>query len=214
VWGGLFVLLALLCFLTHICAMQHTEASTALSSSESQKILNNYHILKDDLAAGTCSNVLLAQEKSGSFVVIKKIQKGAVRVQRIQSEVESGRALHHPNIVRFHQHHEDEEYDYLVFDFIPGCDLLTYLMYKRTDTISEGCARYAWRLIYLTMLAINHRNIFRAVLAAVKYSHAHGVVHLDIKMENVMISNTGQVRFTSPHRGVVVLSSLLLSTKL
>lgn len=86
-----------------------------------QCMQNKGYVVERVLGAGAFAQVLLVQHRSkpGKFAV-KKIKKVPQFAKNIIQEVDAGRKLDHPNIIKVHDHFEDEEYAYIVTDFVAG----------------------------------------------------------------------------------------------
>ena len=78
--------------------------------------------------------------------------------------------LDHPHIVRTLNLMEDDTNIYIVMEYIPGQHLLSLL----SDEDAELTEREIGNYIHQIMLALN-------------YMHAVGVIHRDLKLENIMI---------------------------
>jgi len=78
----------------------------------------------------------------------------------------------HPNIVRLNDLFESSESFFLVLEYMGGGDLFDYLK-VRSFRISEDRAR----------------EISLQLMLAVQFMHSFGIVHRDIKLENVMVSD-------------------------
>ena len=87
--------------------------------------------------------------------------------------------LSHPNIMSIFDVGEDQGWQYLVFEYIPGSDL-HMLMSKRAES---------WNTTDVL-------PILKASLEALAYAHQQGVIHRDIKPENIMLTLQGQVKVT------------------
>src|SRR5690554_6823738 len=84
--------------------------------------------IKRDLGGDACSNdVQLAEMGDGTPVVLKKIEKENIEPNFIKSEVNAGQTLDHSGIVHFREYFEDTKYAYLVFDYIDGDDLFSFM---------------------------------------------------------------------------------------
>ncbi len=137
--------------------------------------LETLTVLKQ-LGKGGYATVLLAQDSCKSNYAVKMISKSRNQTHNIKRETEAGRRLSHPNIVQYKAHSEDADNDYLIFDYMDGMDLFTYFEKERqfkefTEEEANGIAR----------------QLVDALLA----SHKAGVVHLDIKLDNIMINPRG-----------------------
>jgi serine/threonine protein kinase len=126
-----------------------------------------------ELGAGAFGSVVLAERNlDGKKVAIKMISKAKKQEANIKREVMAGKLLRHKKIVSFVGHKEDEHHDYLIFDYIAGCDL--YSMLERRS--------------FVGFLETEARSIMHQLVSALLHSHELGVVHLDVKLDNIMIN--------------------------
>lgn len=118
-----------------------------------------------------CKNV-----DTGDLVVVKEIH-GLREI--FDREVRAGKLLDHENIVKFIDAKFDESsgYGHIVLEYIDGVDFQTY-MFERKEELSE----------------IEAKKIFLQIIKAVKYCHDKGVIHRDLKLENIMITKKGRVK--------------------
>ena len=79
----------------------------------------------------------------------------------------------HPNIINLVDLFENSEYYYIVLDYMAGSDLFDYLQI-RDFNLGEDRVR---ELTYQLALGI-------------KYLHSYGIVHRDLKLENIMMTDT------------------------
>ncbi len=85
----------------------------------------------------------------------------------------------HKNIIRIHRVGYDDNYLYLVMEFVDGADLGT--MIERYAVDGE---------------LIPHDDVIqvaRSVAQALDYAHRNGVLHLDIKPGNILMERSGRV---------------------
>jgi serine/threonine-protein kinase len=100
-------------------------------------------------------------------------------VQRFAEEAQIMGQLEHPNIVPVHDFGEDDGTKYFT------------MLYVRGKTLTELLADDGGvdsREAYFKFL-----NIFLRVLDAVAFAHSRGVVHRDLKPDNIMVGNFGEV---------------------
>ncbi len=135
--------------------------------------------LKRFLGEGAMGEVYLAQDTTlGRRVALKLInhrQMSPGGVERFLAEARTTARFNHPHIVTIHALGEHEGRPFLALEFIDGESLRARLSSRPLPE------REAMRVV-------------RAVAEAVAEAHRHGVVHADLKPENVMIPADGRVR--------------------
>ena len=136
--------------------------------------------LVDYIGAGGMGEVYRAVHSKIGRVVAVKVLTHAVPnssfITRFTNEARIQASLHHQNIATL--------YDFLEFNKQP-CIIIEYI---DGQTLTE-------RIQSLGALPIAEAlYIFQAVTEAIHYVHSHGVVHRDIKSNNVKISSTGEVK--------------------
>jgi len=140
--------------------------------------INRYQIDNLDFAKGAYGKVSIATDKiSKEKVVIKQIPK-TTPIRMIQNEIRAGRAIGlHSNIATFHQYLEFVDHHSLVFSFIDGQDLFTYLESTGFAPRPES----------------NARAIIIDILQALQHTHSKSIAHRDIKLENILMDKSGKV---------------------
>ena len=125
-----------------------------------------YELLPDVLAEGAHSSVWLARDKAGKVVVIKRLPTHMV------DEVSILRQLDHPNICRliedFPPSNDDPHHICIAIEYCAGGELF--------DRIAASAS----------LDDAQCRRILRQLASALNYCHSKGVVHGDVKPENVM----------------------------
>jgi len=131
------------------------------------------------VAVKVCSLALIERWRSAhSTAVAEGRSWSECRIEDPQSEANVMRVLAepgHPNVIRLHQVLEDVENLYIVMEFANGGDLFDIL---RAGVLTEDWARH----------------LFRQLVDAVRYCHAHGVVHGDISPENCLVTNNATIK--------------------
>jgi len=124
------------------------------------------------LGTGSFASVFLAQNLKGEQFSVKKIQRNQRNYQLHRfREIEAGTRLKHRGIPRLIEFYEDDQFGYLVFEYVKGSDLLEFLEMQSFGGLSDG--------------VIHH--IFSQLVSIVGYIHQQGVYHRDIKLENILI---------------------------
>lgn len=129
------------------------------------------------LGSGASSTVFLACDRlrSDALVAIKVVSDAKVS----RSEILAGMFLSgHPNMATMIDWFAARDHYFLVFEHVDGPDLQVLWAADVPDT-RAFFAEDAFRRVFL------------CVLDAVAYCHARGVVHRDIKMENVVVRDEG-----------------------
>ncbi|KAG0052632.1 hypothetical protein BGZ83_002348 [Gryganskiella cystojenkinii] len=96
--------------------------------------------------------------------------------EAIDMEVSIVRTVHHANIINFIDVHLTKNFIYIVTELAEGSTLIEY---ERNNNH------------YLT--EIDSRHIFKQLCEAVAYLHNMGVIHRDIKSENIMVDDNLKV---------------------
>ena len=99
-------------------------------------------------------------------------------VGRFEREAQAVARLSHPHMVQVYDWGRDGDVHYIVMEFVEGEDLKTLL--RRAGRVSEARAR----------------EIAAEVCDALQYAHTRGIVHRDIKPQNILIDRAGQVKVT------------------
>jgi len=114
-----------------------------------------------------------AKERTEALKVLS--EESGVRVRYFQNEVHLVARLRHPNIATLYEANLNNPPLYFTMEFVEGEQLGAYL--KRQQ------------------LGLDQRlRLFRTIAEAVGHAHTQGVVHRDIKPQNVLIDATGQPR--------------------
>jgi serine/threonine protein kinase len=98
--------------------------------------------------------------------------------RRIDREFRAASALDHPNIVRALAFDSDGDRCYLVFELVEGGSLGDHL--ERHGPLAEAVAV----------------RVVTQVAQALHHAHAAGVVHRDVKPDNVLLQADGRVKLT------------------
>ncbi|AJF98391.1 ser/thr kinase [Pandoravirus inopinatum] len=128
------------------------------------------------LGSGASSSVFLACDRlrADALVAIKVVSD--VKVSR--SEILAGTFLRgHRSVAAMIDWFSARDHYFLVFEHVDGPDL--QVLWAGLPATRPFFAEEAFRRVFL------------CVLDAVAYCHAHGVVHRDIKMENVVVRDDG-----------------------
>lgn len=92
-----------------------------------------------------------------------------IKEQRIMREAAILHLINHRHIVKLLDFLVGEEYFCMIFEYIEGMQLLDYIVKHKRLKETEA------------------RRIFKQILSAVDYCHQNGIVHRDLKIENILI---------------------------
>lgn len=156
------------------------EVSESLRSESSFSDTESFHaqyIVVKTIGHGSCSKIKLAHHRlTGTPVAVKVIDKLEHWCHPLTAEVEIMKILNHPNIISLFQVIETEKKIYLITELCEGKSLYQHI--REAGHLQEDEAR----------------RIFNQMLSALNYCHHQGVVHRDLKPDNIMIDNTGRIK--------------------
>jgi serine/threonine-protein kinase len=139
-----------------------------------QKTLGDAYTLERELGGGGMSRVFVATEAAlGRRVVVKVLpghSAGSVSIDRFKREIQLAARLQHPHIVPLLTAGESEGLPYFTMPFVEGESLRVRLAKGGELPVAEGM------------------RILREVAAALANAHEKGIVHRDIKPDNVLLS--------------------------
>ena len=132
-------------------------------------------MLERELGGGGMSRVFLAQETSlGRKVVIKVLPPDlavGLSVDRFRREIQLAASLQHPHIVPLLSAGQADDLLYYTMPLVEGESLRARLEREGELPIAEAI------------------RVLRDVADALSYAHRHGVIHRDIKPDNVLLSD-------------------------
>ena len=144
---------------------------TALHSGDR---IDHYFIESVVARSGMASIFRATDLRTGQPVAIKvphpEMESDPVFLARFEREAEIGGALDHPGVMKVFTD-ESRSCLYMAMEWVEGCELRKFVM-QRGKLPPE-------RAVGITM----------SICRAVDYIHAHGVVHRDLKPDNIMIGD-------------------------
>jgi serine/threonine-protein kinase len=141
-------------------------------------LLGSRYVVDEEIAAGGASRVFRAKDVTGKIVALKVLRPelmSSLTAQRFLREIEVLKKLDHPLIPRLLDFGEADWFLYYVMEWVDGPTLRQFL-------------------------AEHHQTSFEAaikgtseVLESLGYAHAKGIVHRDVKPENIMLAQQGAI---------------------
>lgn len=146
----------------------------ATQMGRKNKIEDDY-VLGATIGQGKFGSVCLCQSRfSGVEYACKTLRKGEETVHR---EVEIMQHLSgHPGVVTLQAVYEESDCFHLVMELCSGGCLINQMAQE---------VRY---------LEHHAANIFKEVMLVIKYCHDMGVVHRDVKPENILLTTLGKIK--------------------
>ena len=142
------------------------------------------YMLGQTLGEGEFGKVKLGWKKDGSVqVAIKLIRRENLntnpsRLPKIYREITILRGLSHPNIVRLHEMVETDRHIGIILEYASGGELFDYILNHRY--LKDNAAR----------------RLFAQLVSGVGYLHKKGIVHRDLKLENLLLDRNRNIIIT------------------
>jgi calcium-dependent protein kinase len=143
--------------------------------NSSSFVSRNYEVVKE-LGKGSFSQVQLLRDRRSGAARVLKISQGGMgtkQSQMLKNEIHLLSALDHPNIVKIFEYSEDVSRGQLlmVLEYVGGGDCQQLLKSSKSPQSEPFIAKLVWQL-----------------LSTLCYCHARGILHCDIKPENMMLT--------------------------
>ncbi|XP_034031970.1 NUAK family SNF1-like kinase 1 [Thalassophryne amazonica] len=143
--------------------------------------LKHRYELLETLGRGTYGKVKKAIERqSGREVAIKSIRKEKIKDEQdmvhIRREIEIMSSLRHPHIISIYEVFENKDKIVIVMEYASKGELYDYISERRRLSERET------------------RRFFRQIVSAVHHCHKNGVVHRDLKLENVLLDENCNIK--------------------
>jgi calcium-dependent protein kinase len=133
---------------------------------------DNYYKRIKDLGSGSYGQVYMAKnivtDNLVAIKIIEKVQENMIDDMEIQNEINILKALSHPNIVKIYEFFDSPINYYIVTEFCKKGELFSYIKNKYSEK----------------QLAV----LFYQVFSGLCYLHEKKILHRDLKLENLMVS--------------------------
>jgi len=148
-----------------------------MSHSYTGKVIGDCTI-KNVIGEGGGGKVFLASHPVfGKEIILKILAKMDLNdnqsKQRFEREIKISTELNHQNITKVFQADSDEEYFYIIMEYIDGSDI--------EEDINKHGVYKAEKAIKITL----------DILSALDYAHSKNIIHRDIKPSNILLNTKG-----------------------
>ena len=145
-------------------------------------LLNGYEI-ESTISQGGMAMVYRARRvRDGQIVALKVLREqyaaDAEFVERFQREARAVASLTHANMVQVYESGEAAGWHFIAMEFVEGQDLKRYIREHGPLRVAEGV------------------RIAVAVCEVLDYAHRRGIIHRDVKPQNILLRRDGTVKVT------------------
>jgi serine/threonine protein kinase len=159
------------------------------SRLEVGRVLRDRYVIEQRLGNGGKGTVFKALDRYRAslqspqrYVAIKVLHEipgtRDESIEALRHELQSAQILSHPNIVRVYDFDRDGDIDFFTMEYLEG-ELLSSLM-QRFHPLPMS-RPHAW-------------SIIQQIASGLEHAHGRNMVHADLKPQNIMITNSGEVR--------------------
>lgn len=145
--------------------------------------LDGRYEIKEIIGVGGMAVVYKAYDSIDDRIVAVKVLKEEYLKnddfrRRFKNESKAVAVLSHPNIVKVYDVSFGEKIQYIVMEYIDGITLKEYIDQQKVLTFKEA--------VHFTV----------QILRALQHAHERGIVHRDIKPQNIMMLEDGTIKVT------------------
>jgi beta-lactam-binding protein with PASTA domain len=163
--------------------MKDTKDRDVTDRFEQGQLINDRYRILGMLGSGGMADVYLAEDLSlgrrvALKVLLRRFADDQTFVERFRREAKAAAGLNHPNVVGIYDWGQIDSLYYIVMEYVEG-ETLKDLIRRRGRLPGNEAV-----------------GITLGLLAAIDFAHQHGIVHRDIKSQNILIDRSGQVKVT------------------
>ena len=147
------------------------------------KVLDGRYEILEEVGNGGMAVVYKAKDfDTGAIVAVKILRDEYLDneefCRRFRNESRAIALLNHPNIVKIFDVCNSPSLQYIVMEYIDGISLKDYIEQQRVVRVKEA--------VHFTT----------QILRALMHAHSKGIVHRDIKPQNIMLLQNGRIKVT------------------
>lgn len=118
----------------------------------------------------------MMQRKVALKVISSRFTSGRDSVERFRQEVRAAARLTHPNIVTAFDAEQAGDLHFLVTEYVDGRSLEQWVQQNGVLAVAQAC------------------SAIRQVCSGLQHAHNHGMIHRDIKPQNLMQAKNGKIK--------------------
>lgn len=146
------------------------------------KKLDGRYLIESLIGVGGMANVYKGRDvRTGNQIAVKVLKEEFLDneelVRRFKNESKAISILNHPNIVKVYDVSVTDQLQYIVMEYIDGITLKEYLKQRNSALTWKEVVHFATQ-----------------VLSALDHAHSKGIVHRDVKPQNIMLQADGSIK--------------------
>lgn len=146
------------------------------------KRLDGRYLIQGLVGVGGMANVYCGKDvKTGSDIAVKVLKEEFLDneelVRRFKNESKAISILDHPNIVKVYDVSVTDRLQYIVMEYVDGITLKEYLKQRGGALTWKETVHFATQ-----------------VLGALQHAHSKGIIHRDVKPQNIMLLADGSIK--------------------
>lgn len=160
--------------------------------------INDRYRIEQQIGSGGMANVYRAHDEILNRTVAIKVLRSEFShneqfIRRFEREAHAATSLNHPNIVAIYDVGDEQDIYYIVMEHVDGMTLKQYLQ-EEYISVEEAL------------------RIMGQICDAIDHAHANRIIHRDIKPQNMMIDQNGNVKVTDFGIAVAMSNATLTHT--